>query len=124
MKKATLSIFTTLFCSLTFCTAAQGSSKVTLRSLTLEGLGTSFSAINVGVGVSNINLTVENCVIDRFNNQGIEFVATGTNTLSIEDTNIRNGNGQAISLENPVSATIDNCRLEKNLGSQLSVSGA
>ncbi|HEY6330892.1 MAG TPA: right-handed parallel beta-helix repeat-containing protein, partial [Blastocatellia bacterium] len=104
-----------------FVVAAPGAN-VVLRGLTFEGLGTGLAGISVsGVG----ELTVENCFINNFTAQGINFApSSGTSAeLYVKDTVIRNNsnttNGVAILVAPaagiPVTGTIDNVRMENNL---------
>jgi hypothetical protein len=90
---------------------------VTLRSLTIAGLGTASTGINVSkVGT----LHVEACVISGFTNNGINVsLNTVDDQIFIKDTITRNNGLQGIqirtnNLNGPIRASIDNCRSERN----------
>ncbi len=84
-----------------------GGGAVILRGLSLIGLGTASLGINYsGTG----SLSVDNCILTGFTEEGIN--SSGT-TLFVKSTIIRNGGLDGI-LVNGGSATIDNCRIERN----------
>lgn len=97
-------------------TAAAGAAGITvtggdvvLRGLALLGQGTGTNGIAFSGGTS---LFVENCTINGFTNAGIS-ATSGNAQLFVKDTNIRNGGLDGIFVSG-LSATIDNCRLERN----------
>lgn len=63
---------------------------VVLRGLDIEGLGTGLNGIRFLAGGS---LQVENCVINRFTNFGIDFEPSGAAQLTVVNTVIRNNTG-------------------------------
>jgi hypothetical protein len=99
-------------------------STVVLRGLTLEGLGGGLNGISfLGSG----SLHVENCTINNFTSNGIEFNpnGTGVSQLFVKDTIIRNNAGTGGT--NPIggiyvhpqtgafaTAKIDGSRVERN----------
>ncbi len=84
-----------------------GGGAVMLRGLMLNGQGTGSIGINFsGTG----SLSVENCTINGFTDAGIDSSGTA---LFVKDTTIRNGGLDGITV-NTGSATIDNCRIERN----------
>jgi parallel beta helix pectate lyase-like protein len=87
--------------------------KVVLRGLTVNGIGGT-NGVYFGTGNS---LTIESCVINGFNDEGIASVAAD-GTLSIKDTIARN-NGSGILIA-PVSGlsdvSVEHCRVEGNVG--------
>jgi hypothetical protein len=91
---------------------------VTLRGLTIEGIGTGLNGIRF---ISGAALHVENCTINGFTQQGIDFApASGaTNRLFVKDTKIRHNTGGGIWIEpgsgSTVTASLDNVRLQQNL---------
>src|SRR5215467_7029717 len=101
--------------------SAPAGSNVVLRGLTFEGLGTGLDAIKYNTGG---DLFVEDCFINNFATNGIEFAANQANNsfLSVKNTVIRNCTGAS----NPsgilissagggaVSGSIDNVKLENN----------
>ncbi len=95
---------------------------VILRGLDIEGLGTGLSGVTVLTGG---NVTIENCTIDAFTVQGINFAPTVTGSqLHVSNTVVRNNgvfsssSGGGI-LVNPsvagVTATLENVRIERNV---------
>jgi len=82
---------------------------VVLRGLVLIGQGTGTDGIAFQAGSS---LSVENCTINGFTNAGINASSPGA-ALFVKDTTIRNGGLDGIFVAG-LSATIDNCRLERN----------
>jgi len=82
---------------------------VVLRGLVLIGQGTGTDGIAFQAGSS---LSVENCTINGFTNAGINATSVGA-ALFVKDTTIRNGGLDGIFVVG-LSATIDNCRLERN----------
>jgi hypothetical protein len=105
-----------------FVVSAPGAN-VVIRGITFEGLGTGLAGINI---LSANSVTVENCFINNFTAQGINFAPASPTTtceLYVKDTVIRNntnttnGSGILIAPASGVSvtATIDNVRLENNL---------
>lgn len=66
---------------------------VILRGLTVDGAGSGGHGIRFLAGHT---LSVENCTIQRFANNGIDFVPSGTSRLQIKSTSIRhNGSSSA-----------------------------
>ncbi|HYG81780.1 MAG TPA: right-handed parallel beta-helix repeat-containing protein [Pyrinomonadaceae bacterium] len=84
---------------------------VALRGLTLTGKGATHGVMQFTGGT----LHVEDCTISGFSGRGINFRAAGQ--LFVKDTIVRNNGGAGI-LVYPASgsstASIDNCRSEKN----------
>ena len=67
---------------------------VTLRGLTIEGIGQGLNGITfIGGGTLN----VENCTINDFTQKGINFAPTvaGTSHLFVDNTKVRNNNNAA-----------------------------
>jgi len=104
---------------------APAGSSVTLRGLTFEGFGNGLDGILFNGGGE---LHVEHCYINAYGSNGIEFTpsAAGQSQLFVKDTVIRNVTATIGS--NPVGgiyvhpqtgataiASIDNCRIEKNM---------
>jgi hypothetical protein len=93
---------------------AAGTDTVVLRGLTLTGLG----GAN-GINVTSVgNLHVEGCVISGFTGNGIfvNLTADGSR-IFIKDTITRNNAASGIEIRTStgtVSASIDNCRSERN----------
>src|SRR5437667_8038206 len=90
---------------------------VVLRGLTLNG---SFGGVNgitfTGAATaSNTRVYVENCVINGFSNNGVNFARNGT--LFISNTTIRQSGSDGILIDgSPASsASIDHALLERNL---------
>ncbi|HZF12574.1 MAG TPA: hypothetical protein VFE33_27610 [Thermoanaerobaculia bacterium] len=74
-------------------TVTAGSSDVVvLRGLTLEGQGTATHGISFSTGGS---LYVENCRINRFGTNGVNFVPTAASKLFVTDTITRNNGGSS-----------------------------
>ncbi len=97
-------------------TAAAGAAGITvttgdvvLRGLALFGQDTGANGISFQGGSS---LSVENCTITGFTNAGINATSPGA-ALFVKDTTIRNGGLDGIFVIG-LSASIDNCRLERN----------
>ncbi len=110
-KSITISAPAGVQASITAATGAgitvTGGGAVILRGLSLIGLGTASLGINYsGTG----SLSVDNCILTGFTEEGIN--SSGT-TLFVKSTIIRNGGLDGI-LVNGGSATIDNCRIERN----------
>ena len=82
---------------------------VVLRGLVWIGQGTGTDGIAFQAGSS---LSVENCTINGFSEAGIFGTSPGA-ALFVKDTTIRNGGLDGIFVGG-LSATIDNCRLERN----------
>jgi hypothetical protein len=104
-----------------FVVAAPGAN-VVIRGLTFEGIGTGLAGISVSSAAS---VVVEDCFINGFTAQGINFAPTGSGTseLFVKNTVIRNNpnnpNGHGI-LVAPgagvaASVTVDGVRMENNL---------
>lgn len=99
---------------------------VTLRGLTFEGLAGNGSNLgNAGLTgirfISGAALHVENCTINGFKNEGIDFFpgAGATSELFVKDTKIRNNYGGGIWIQPGSGATakvsVDHVRLQENL---------
>ena len=106
--------------------AAGPNDVVTIRGLTIEGLaGNGSNLANAGLtGIrfqSGAALHVENCTINGFKNEGIDFFpnAGTTSALFVKDTKTRNNYGGGIWIQPAAGATakvsIDGVRLEHNL---------
>lgn len=63
---------------------------VVLRGLDIEGLGTGLAGIRFLAGGA---LHVENCTINNFVNQGIDFEPSGASQLNVANTIVRNNVG-------------------------------
>jgi hypothetical protein len=90
---------------------------VTLRHLSVEGFKTGQIGIGIGPSVSNVNLVIDNCVIDGFNNNGgsaagfgIYFTLGGSrSSLTVTNTTITgssNNGGTGIFVDANSSAII------------------
>jgi hypothetical protein len=109
-------------------TANSGSNFVQLRSLSINGSGTTFGQNGVRIvnGVAGMSVSVENCVIWSFragNGRGISDERTQSGKLYVEDTIIKNNSGTG-ALVIPgggatVNAVFSNVRFESNTGSGL-----
>src|ERR1044072_7791113 len=92
---------------------------VVLRGLDIEGLGTGLNGIRFIAGKT---LHVENCTINRFTQNGIDFNPGAAANLNVRNTIIRNNNGAAsagIRVRPSVngvlaSAHLDGVHLERN----------
>ena len=98
--------------------AAGPNDVVTLRGLTIEGIGTGLNGIRFSSGAA---LHVENCTIRGFTQQGIDYApaAGATSALFVKDTKIRDNTGGGMWVEpgsgSTVTASLDNVRLQHNL---------
>ena len=86
---------------------------VTLRNLVITSLPGGGGTDGVTVTASNTSLIVENSVFANLGQYGIDV--TGSNTLAVSDTVIRNST-YAIVINNGVRATIANTRMTNNVG--------
>jgi hypothetical protein len=97
--------------------SAGPSDKVKLRGLDINGLGTGLSGIKFLTGGQ---LTVENCWIYEFSQNGVDIQAANASTganIYVKDTRITQINGDAIHLQTSqgfIVANIDNVRMEGN----------
>jgi hypothetical protein len=66
---------------------------VVLRGLTIEGLGTGLAGVKFNSGNS---LYIEDCTINNFTANGIDFDPSGTSFLTVKDTTIRNSIDTAV----------------------------
>jgi hypothetical protein len=96
--------------------------RVTLRRLSINGTGAS-GTIGTATGTRGINyiqgaiLNVENCYIQNFTQEGINFSHTASGGfLAVKDTNITNcANGVNVTTTSGfVTATLERVRLEKH----------
>ena len=94
---------------------AKDTDVVTLRGLTIDGLGTGYEGIK---HISGGKLTVEDCRIIGFPNRGIYSIADNKSQLIVKDTIIRDSGGAGILVQPPAGAsarvTVEHCRLEGN----------
>jgi hypothetical protein len=93
---------------------ASASSVVTLRNLSINGVGTGLNGIRFLAGAT---LNVENCVIFGFTTRGIDVsqATTGATTI-VKDTNIARCTGAGIRVSTsatPAVAVLDNVRIDK-----------
>jgi hypothetical protein len=82
---------------------AAASDVVVLRNLTFEGVSTGLSGIDI---ISAGEVHVENCRINAFSQNGINYVSTVTNgVLYVKDTTIHGCSGAGINVAPTVSGT-------------------
>jgi hypothetical protein len=87
---------------------------VVLRGLDINGAGTGLDGVRFLVGAS---LTIENCRIYGFMQEGIEVPNTAASLLFVKDSTISgNVGGGILSTVGLIGATLDNVRLERNGG--------
>ncbi|MDX6403374.1 MAG: hypothetical protein QOH70_829 [Blastocatellia bacterium] len=107
-------------------TASSGSNFVQLRSLSINGSGTTFGQNGVRIvnGVAGMSVSVENCVIWSFragNGRGISDERTQSGKLYVEDTIIKNNSASGAVIIPGGGATVNavftNVRFESNGGS-------
>jgi hypothetical protein len=96
------------------------SAVVTLRNLQINGAGTTLGLNGIRV-LAATSVSVENCHIYGFSQEGIEFLPTANASLFVKDTVISNNNGVSgggIFSQGTATATasvfLDNVRLERN----------
>jgi hypothetical protein len=104
------------------------SGNVTLRGLSLNGVGTSGS--NGIVFNTGKSLTVENCVVRKMSGHGLEFLssATTTQTLAVSNSYFTNNAANGILIETrssgAITAAIDRSEFNNNANIGLFVWGA
>jgi hypothetical protein len=96
--------------------AAGGSDVVSLRGLTLNGLG-GVNGVNFTTGAA---LHVENCSASNFTGAGYTFTSTGL--VFFKDSSARSSGNGAVLNNGSSLASIDSCRFERNTGAGLLVS--
>lgn len=95
-------------------TIATGGVNVILRGLNINGIGAAH-----GVRMtSGSSLSIENCVISNFNNNGVYL--TGTMDLRMSNSMVR-GNNEGVWIEGGVTATIAGTTIRANIDSGLVV---
>ena len=86
---------------------------VVLKGLTLQ----SFNGLS-GIFVQSVaNLSVEDCIVDGFLEEGIRMTSLTTCSLMVKDTVVRNGQADGISVGNNsglAAAVIDHCKFFGN----------
>jgi hypothetical protein len=100
--------------------SAAATDKIVLRGLFVEGLGTGLNGIRF---LSGESLQVEDCTINNFAQKGIDFEPSGTSTLLVRNTTIRNGitptTGGAILVKptatGSATASLENVTMDHNL---------
>jgi hypothetical protein len=75
---------------------------VSLRGLTIDGAGVGFSGITFGSGKS---LTIENCVVRRMTQIGINFYPANASALTVSNTQVAENGDYGISVYPGGSAT-------------------
>jgi hypothetical protein len=73
--------------------AAGVNDNVVLRGLTIEGLGSGLAGVKF---ISGNSLHIENCTINNFTANGIDFDPSGISFLTVKDTTIRNSINAAL----------------------------
>jgi len=106
-----------------FIISAGASDNVTIRGITIEGIGTGTSAIRI---LTAGHVSIEHCWINNFVNEGVDINTSTNTTVSIKDTIIKNiapgagfPNGFGVYIH-PTAGTprvnLDNVRSEHNFG--------
>lgn len=75
---------------------------VVLRGISIEGLGTGIHGVNFLAGAK---LTVENCTIQKFSQNGINFTPSGNAALVVTNSTINNNAGSGILVQGGASTT-------------------
>jgi hypothetical protein len=97
-----------------FIVSAQAGDAVTLRNLSIAGVGTGINGVKF---VSGKALHIEHCFIGGFTNHGIDIELVGGGFVFVEDTTSQDNLGSglsALSTGTPVQVSIDHSRFDNN----------
>jgi hypothetical protein len=93
---------------------AQASDVITLRNLSIFGVGSGVNGVRFLAGRA---LHIEHCTISSFTNHGIDIELVGGGLVFVEDTTSQDNGGSglnALSTGTPVQVSIDNSRFDNN----------